>query len=403
MTIVQKLLKEGPKSVVKWLTEVAEDKAALIGKFLEDFTGNLKTLVSSAVTNLIKKTIGPVIGKLISKFLGPVGVLGSLVDLAKTFLENCTLFGDMIKVIIDGLFSLKKCNAKSIEQVAARVTEILGRSVGPMLSAIAKLVGLGGLARKIKQVIQRLKDAVAKLVKKLIRELLKLLKNVVWPGGGGKPGPEGDGTCKIGEGKSSPAGQSGALGPNATAPANCECDSKNVTKRLTGRGGRFEVNADVVEGTERDANAKVCKIHSIRGPLKKTTGRGGGGPQRKMIDFLLGGKSSTYAAGHVIGDNIGGPNSTWNLVPMERAFNGGGGWFSMENRIAKCLGDSSINSMSMDVRLTYPASGKKMFVPKSITVTLTVNGHKKNPIEFKDTSKDDPQRFAGKTCTTSWT
>ena len=116
-------------------------------------------------------------------------------------------------------------------------------------------------------------------------------------------------------------------------PAVCYChDAKRLTKRPRGPERRFEVEADVVEGTENDENPKVCQVHRIRGPLIKTATRGNRTAQNKMIDFLLGGDSSVYEAGHIIGDTLGGPNKTWNLVPMLDAFNKGAGWKSMEDR-----------------------------------------------------------------------
>jgi hypothetical protein len=176
-----------------------------------------------------------------------------------------------------------------------------------------------------------------------------------------------------------------------------------MTKYVPGPGGRFTAKAEVISGTENDPDPKVCRVLEISGPLAKTAARGSGTPQAKMRDFLLKGEPSlelSFAAGHVIGDNIGGPNSTWNLVPMSIDFNNSGGWKKMELRIAACL--SSVTA-SMKVNIAYYVTPPRQYVPKSITVNLTFNGKKKPPIEFNGVISADSREFGNYGCLDDWT
>jgi hypothetical protein len=206
-------------------------------------------------------------------------------------------------------------------------------------------------------------------------------------------------------------GRQGLLVHNASVfpatEAECQCDSAVQTSKYVfgPTGKRFTVLAEVVPDTENKANPEVCRVLHISGPLDRQSGRGSQLPQTAMRKFLLDGEPSLqkgFAAGHAIADTNGGPNTTWNLVPMAHQFNNQGGWKSMELRIGACLGDPAVKKISMAVALTYPKTGLYKHVPDTATVTLTMNGKTKKPIIYSNTQVTDPRNFAASNCLADW-
>jgi len=139
-------------------------------------------------------------------------------------------------------------------RIADRVQAALPKLIGALMSFLIPLLGLRRLVNGIEKLVSTVVDAIGGFVKKALSALFTLIKKLF---GGGKPGPEGDGTCKIGNKKRSPAGQSGALGPKASARDEleefaekcCQVDPKPaIVARLVLAGGRaFEGKSSLVK------------------------------------------------------------------------------------------------------------------------------------------------------------
>ena len=203
-------------------------------------------------------------------------------------------------------------------------------------------------------------------------------------------------------------GEQGILVHNnsVNTEAACECpDAETVSKYVTGPGGRYHVSADVVAETKNDTNPKICRIWSISGPLAIQPARGNNTATTAMRRFQLDGEpllQTSCVAGHIISDHNGGPNSTWNLVPMTTDFNGAGGWRIMEEKISTCMNTPG-TTISMRVDLDYRGTGLRRYVPTKLTVTLTVNGNRKRPIDFPNTMARDPRTVFAGSCSDNWT
>jgi len=97
------------------------------------------------------------------------------------------------------------------------------------------LLGLRRLVNGIKKLVSTVVDAIGRFVKKALSALFTLIKKLI---GGGKPGPEGDGTCKIGNKNRGPAGhvyrvgESGVLVHNTSDPC---CEGNGPYSDLAGK------------------------------------------------------------------------------------------------------------------------------------------------------------------------
>src|SRR4051812_30338671 len=73
-----------------------------------------------------------------------------------------------------------------------------------------------------------------------------------------------------------------------------------------------------------------------------------------------------YQAGHLIGNQRGGPGDIENLVPMAADFNMSGAWHSFEDWLAKCVGDN--RNAYMTVTVAY--GNTTTWIPRSFNVHL---------------------------------
>jgi len=135
----------------------------------------------------------------------------------------------------------------------------------------------------------------------------------------------------------------------------------------------YTSNYEAVLGNDASSptnQPSVCKVNSITGKIinRAADDRKAGGT-KLMGQFFFGGKDKksrqyrtsdqftkrdNYDAGHLIGDAIGGPSRTENLVPQQRFLNQNGAWHAMEAWVSKCVPAPGCgNSATATVRSTY--------------------------------------------------
>jgi RHS repeat-associated protein len=139
-----------------------------------------------------------------------------------------------------------------------------------------------------------------------------------------------------------------------------------ITRRhdLVNRNGTYHFTFDS-EYRTKTAKGPISDVPESRRDRKKSQ-------QDKMLDVFLGNSSlrAKYNAGHLIGNQIGGPGDIENLVPMMTKFNQNGAWKEFEEWLAKSLADNRTGTM--EVTVTYGNSDKvpDKYIPTRFHVSI---------------------------------
>jgi hypothetical protein len=135
-------------------TLVTKGPIALWGKIKESL-GNLKDMVFGAIMKWVRNTIiVKAIEKLIS-FFNPVGaIIQAVIAIYNTimfFVERIKQIMAFAKAVLDSIAKIASGNLKS---AADAVENAISKSLPVMISFLARLIGLGGISKKIREVIE---------------------------------------------------------------------------------------------------------------------------------------------------------------------------------------------------------------------------------------------------------
>lgn len=158
---------------------VTEGPAGL-WKFIMDKLGELKEQAMEALRNFIAESV----------IKAGITWLLSLLNPASAFIKACKMIYDVIIFFIERgsqimslvnsiLDSVGAIAAGSLGAAAAKVEESLGKAVPVAISFLASLLGLGGIAGKVKEVIGKIQKPINSLIDKVVGGALKMAKKVV--------------------------------------------------------------------------------------------------------------------------------------------------------------------------------------------------------------------------------
>lgn len=160
--VVKILVKEGFAGV--W-----QKMLGLIENFKQTLIGGISTLV---ITSIIKAGISWLAG-----LSNPVGAIVKVVlaiyDLIVAFIERLEQIMEVAQSIFSSVGAIVRGQVTS---AANFIEQTIGRTVPIVISFLAALLGLGGISRKIKDVIKKLQAPVQKAMGKLIGFLVKKAK-----------------------------------------------------------------------------------------------------------------------------------------------------------------------------------------------------------------------------------
>lgn len=171
---VKTLFTEGPKGL--W-NEIKDDLSSL------------KDTVFSAIKEwLVTKIITAAVTKLVSMF-NPVGAIVQAIlaiyNVIMFFVERINQILQLVKSIIG---SLGKIVRGQIEQAAAFVEKTMAMALPLVIAFLARLLGLGGVAEKVKAVIGKVRNKVDRAIDKAIKRIAKRLKKLFGRNGKKKTG-----------------------------------------------------------------------------------------------------------------------------------------------------------------------------------------------------------------------
>ena len=163
-------------------TVISEGPAGL-WKRAKDFLGNLKEMVLGAIRDwLITQIIKQAVIWLVSLF-NPVAALIKaiklIIDVVMFFVENIERILKLVEAVIQ---SIAYIVAGKIAAAANFIEDAMSRTVPIIISFLARILGLSGIADKIKSFIKRIQKRVDKAIDKVLKKIVKGIKKLFGKG-----------------------------------------------------------------------------------------------------------------------------------------------------------------------------------------------------------------------------
>lgn len=165
MGIIQRVIKEGP--IALW--HIIVEKAGEIKEKV------LEGIRNWAITKIVQKAVTKIL-----TMLNPAGAIVQaiimLYDVVMFFIENWDRIIDFVNSVFDSIGAIA---SGAIGQAAAFIEQTLGKAVPMMLSFFARFVGLDGIGKAVKKVIEAIQRPFKKILDKIIGFLVKQVKKLV--------------------------------------------------------------------------------------------------------------------------------------------------------------------------------------------------------------------------------
>jgi hypothetical protein len=162
---------------------IQQGPAALWEKVKEDLA-NLKDMVFDAIKSwLIDTIVKRAVAKLVSMF-NPVGAIVQalimIYDVVIFLIENASKIVDFISAVLNSVEAIAE---GAIASAANLIEKALEGAIGLVITLLAQLLGLGGISKKIKEVITNIQNVVDKAIDKALAKIVGVVRKLL---GGGK-------------------------------------------------------------------------------------------------------------------------------------------------------------------------------------------------------------------------
>lgn len=151
-----------------------------IWEYIKDKFADLKEAVIEAIKEmLITQVLEAGVKWMISLLIPGAGFIKAIMaikDIIVFFVESALM---LIPALIE---SIRAMASGSVAGVAKAIEKGLGLLVPLVINLFAKLIGLGGLAKKVQKIIKRIRKRIDKAINKLIKKAKKAFKGLVKKG-----------------------------------------------------------------------------------------------------------------------------------------------------------------------------------------------------------------------------
>ena len=145
---------------------------AFFDQIQEDLTGLADTVMSSITKFLVERVVKAGVVWLAS-LINPAGALLKIIMMVWDFImwmkDNFMRFVRIIQTIVEGMINIAN---GVIEPASDAIERVLAGLLAPAIDLVARLLGLGRVSEKVKDIIggvrQKIEDAVVKLINKVI-------------------------------------------------------------------------------------------------------------------------------------------------------------------------------------------------------------------------------------------
>ncbi|WP_136440757.1 phage tail protein [Pacificoceanicola onchidii] len=162
---------------------------ALFEKIKSDLGGLFQMVAGEITTFIVEKVVKAGI-VWVASLINPAGALAKLVlmiwDLVMWMKDNLKRFVDIITTVVNGMIDI--ANGKT-EPASKAIEKVLGNLLAPAIDLLARLLGLGNVAGRVKQIIEKVRKTIEDAIVKLIRKVL-----AKFTGKGGGKGKKDDKT-----------------------------------------------------------------------------------------------------------------------------------------------------------------------------------------------------------------
>ena len=156
------LYREGPAGL--W-QEIEEDVGNLKDQILEEIKSWVITRIITAAVKKLAMMFNPV-GAIIQAIL-------TIYNVVMFFLENIDRILELVRTIVRAAADVVR---GKIQTAADKIENALGMTIPLILAFLARLVGLSGVAEKVRSVIMRFKTKIDKAITKFLRKLVAKFK-----------------------------------------------------------------------------------------------------------------------------------------------------------------------------------------------------------------------------------
>ena len=393
--------------------------AALWEKIKEYFS-NLKEMVVDAIQDWLVTTIVKSAITKIAMMFNPVGaIIQAIMMIYRTvmfFIENINRILDFVEAIIDSVYNIA---TGAIGSAADWIEKALARTIPIIIGFLARLLGLSGLAEKIRGFILKIQSRIEKAIDKVIEKIVGGIKKLI---GAGKAAVVGiiewwkrketftaddgethslffEGTAENAElmiasqkrsyadfirGVTGPAGDADFKQTKADALKEAK-EIDKLKKRLDDpKKGKIQDQAirthisNLAKHTKKLAAAKATDPPSVieYGPLTAEGGgnwmsatvlsrknRKGSRPQDKPTIWLKARRRANdfYVQGHLLNEDLGGPGRAYNLTPISNHKANTDHHTYVESKIKPLVLQSPYHVIRYNVTAIYGTHPKRSF------------------------------------------
>ena len=163
--VVQILTTEGVGGLWKWIVTKISDLKEQVMSQIREFV--ITKVITAGLTWLIS---------LLNPAAAFIKACKMIYDAVMWFADNAERLGDFVNSVLDSVESIA---AGGVGKVAALIEATLGKAVPMVISGLASLLGLGGIAEKIKKILETIQKPVGKVVDGIIGGVVKYGKKLL--------------------------------------------------------------------------------------------------------------------------------------------------------------------------------------------------------------------------------
>ena len=156
---------------------------------VKEYIGDLKSMLVDAIQDWLVTTV---VKQAVIKLATMFNPAGAIIQAALTIINAVTFFvtklGELLELVSAIVSSVHKIALGQIASAANWIEQALARTIPILIGLLASLIGLSGVADKVKGFIQKVRRTIHDAIEKLIRKFIGFVGKLL---GGGKDGADG--------------------------------------------------------------------------------------------------------------------------------------------------------------------------------------------------------------------
>ncbi|MFA6282863.1 MAG: DUF4157 domain-containing protein [Desulfurivibrionaceae bacterium] len=162
---IRRIITEGPSAIWEWIKESLAD---------------LKEKVIDGILTWVRNTI---VMKAIMKLVSMLNPVGALVQAAIAIYDVIVFFIDnwqRIQAVVSAIFSaIANVALGQLTQAAGFIEKTMAKGMTMLLAFLARLIGLGGISQKVREVIKKIQKPINAAIEKFVTFVVKKAKPIM--------------------------------------------------------------------------------------------------------------------------------------------------------------------------------------------------------------------------------